>query len=380
MNRTLLIQPLSIRYYRNTNKDKRLKKQLELLEAATGIGSYEIDIENLTWKGSVNFSKMLNLPLKRVYKLNELEACIHPDDLHLFKTELSTKPVTNDEFSYDYRYIGPEGEIRYMHSKCSVNRYSNGEAYRICCMDQDITGHKLTEAKLMQAIEQSELKSKMISMASHEFRNILGNVATSIDLIERYCELQQPENCKKHIQRTRKNMKNLEDILTEFLSFNKARSGKIEIMPVDFDVIPLVNGMIDDARHYTNCHIITYKHRNITQEVHLDKNLFKVCVNNLLSNAIKYSPAGGKIEVYSEINQEMNILYLSVKDNGIGIPKHDKENIFGEFYRAGNVNEISGTGIGLNMTKRLLELMNGEINFVSKENKGTTFLIKVPIV
>lgn len=379
MTRTLLIQPLSIRYYRNTDKEKRLKKQQEILEATAGIGTYEIDIEDLTWKGSANFLKMLNLHVKRVYHLNVLEACIHPDDLQLFKKELSIKPATTDEFSYDYRYIGREGEIRYMHSKCSVSRYSNGQPYKICCIDQDITSHKLTETKLIQTIEQSELKSKMISMASHEFRNILGNVATSIDLIERYCELQQLENCKKHIQRTRKNMKNMGEILNEFLSFNKARSGKIEVIPVDFDVILLVNGIIDDMMHYTNCHAITYKHKSISQEVHLDKNLFKVCVNNLLSNAIKYSPAGGSIEIYSEINKEMNILYLSVKDHGIGIPKDDKENIFSEFYRAGNVNEINGTGIGLNMTKRLLELMNGEINFVSKENKGTTFLIKVPI-
>ena len=224
----------------------------------------------------------------------------------------------------------------------------------------------------------SELKSRFVTMASHEFRTPLSTILSSASLIGRY---QDPENSDKrikHIDRIKSSVNNLTSILNDFLSLGKLEEGKVTTAPVLFDVkefaTELVNEMKEMARPGQQ---ISYTHKGTTA-AELDKNLTRNICLNLISNAIKYSDDGKKIHFTTSI--ESNRLTIVVADEGMGIPKEDQQHLFERFFRANNVSNIQGTGLGLNIVKKYVDLMHGQIEFTSEYGKGTTFTVHLPVL
>ncbi len=224
--------------------------------------------------------------------------------------------------------------------------------------------------------ELNELKSRFVSMASHEFRTPLTTMMSSLSLVTKYGEQNDVQNQSKHVQKIKTSINNLTDILNDFLSVSKLEEGKIENMPEEINVNQYIADIISEMKP------MAVKGQNMvhihhgSERVLVDRKILKNVLFNLISNAIKFSPEGGSIEINSQASNSS--FRISVKDHGIGIPKEDQKHLFERFFRGHNATHIQGTGLGLSIVARYAELMNGSVNVESEENKGTTFTIIIP--
>ncbi|MBK9337704.1 MAG: PAS domain S-box protein [Lewinellaceae bacterium] len=241
--------------------------------------------------------------------------------------------------------------------------------------------HALEQAKndlaaaLAAEREVGELKSRFVSMASHEFRTPLSTVLSSAALIMTYADRQDFEQIKKHGLRIKTAVNNLNTILTEFLSLGKLEEDKTEPNLRETDLPEMIEEVISEIRGlFRPGQVLDYQHEGPAIAM-LDPALFKHVLLNLFSNAIKYSPENTTIRVRTTITQTE--VLLQVIDQGMGIPKADQRHLFSRFFRATNVTNVQGTGLGLYIVKRYVELMNGEIGFVSTEEQGSEFWVKI---
>ncbi|WP_400191586.1 ATP-binding protein [Hymenobacter sp. B81] len=228
------------------------------------------------------------------------------------------------------------------------------------------------------AVEQElgELKSRFVSMASHEFRTPLTAVLTSATLIEKYPGSDQQDKRLKHLQRIRTSVNHLNDILEEFLSVGKIEEGKIEARPVALELGALLADTIADVQGLLKAGQTIVRDINCPAPVRLDPSLLRKILVNLLSNAIKYSGENSRVTVQAACAGGR--LSLTVQDQGVGISPEDQEHLFERFFRARNVTNVPGTGLGLYIIAKYLELMGGTIALRSELNHGTTVTIDIP--
>lgn len=222
--------------------------------------------------------------------------------------------------------------------------------------------------------ELGQMKSRFVSMASHEFRTPLSSIQLSASLIQKYAEPFDSMPIQKHVNKVKNAVGNLTTILNDFLSLEKLEAGRVEVNPSTFDLVKLSEEVTEEMQMIAkqNQHII-YQHTGAKSLVHLDQNLLKNCMINLISNAIKYSGENTFIEFNTEVNEEG--AKVIVKDNGIGIPEADQVYLFEPFFRAHNTGNIPGTGLGLNIVRRYASLMKGTLQFKSIINQETTFIL-----
>jgi two-component system sensor kinase FixL len=220
--------------------------------------------------------------------------------------------------------------------------------------------------------ELNQLKTRFVSMASHEFRTPLSSIQLSASLIDKYTSKSDVASVEKHTAKIKNSINNLTNILNDFLSLEKLEAGKVEPKANWFDMVAFAEEITEEMQLMSKQNqLIVYEHTGTTGQVYLDQNLLKNCIINLVSNAIKYSGENTMIQFNSAING--NELMVEVKDNGIGIPATEMKNLFEPFFRAHNTGDIPGTGLGLNIVKRYVGLMNGNINCESSLNVGTLF-------
>lgn len=222
--------------------------------------------------------------------------------------------------------------------------------------------------------ELNQLKTRFVSMASHEFRTPLSSVQLSASLIEKYAEKPDAANIVKHTGRIKNSVGQLTGILNDFLSLEKLEAGKTRAEFQEFDIVKFSEDLIEEMQMITKQNqVIVYQHSGISSYINLDPALLKNSIINLISNAIKYSGENTFIEYITELNDSG--LTMTVKDNGIGIPKEEQKNLFEPFFRAHNTGNIPGTGLGLNIVKRYVELMGGTVVCKSAQDKGTTITL-----
>lgn len=234
---------------------------------------------------------------------------------------------------------------------------------------------QLSEA-LSKEKELNDMKSRFVTMASHEFRTPLSTILSSISLVNKYND--GDEKIERHVNRIKSAVTNMTLILNDFLSAEKLEEGKVFVRAEKFNIHTLVeeillelNGILKPGQK------LNYEHSGNT-DVELDKQMIRNILLNLVSNAIKFSPENKTVSVISNLTNSH--LTLTVKDEGLGIPKDEQEHLFQRFFRAKNVTNIQGTGLGLNIVSKYLEAMNGEIEFESELNIGTKFQLKIPLV
>lgn len=254
-------------------------------------------------------------------------------------------------------------------------------ALRTSQLQETLTELEISKEELLKALskekELGDLKSRFVSMASHEFRTPLSTILSSASLVSKYIKEEEQEKRDKHINRIKSAVYNLTDILNDFLSIGKIEDGKVMAHFALFNIKELITTVCNEIAGIVKTgQQITYHHRG-GQMGQLDPSLLRNVMINLLSNAIKFSPENGKIEVNSELN-DTHIL-LKVKDSGIGISEEDKDHLFERFFRGANVTNIQGTGLGLHIVERYVELMNGNIDYKSELEKGTSFTITFDI-
>lgn len=220
----------------------------------------------------------------------------------------------------------------------------------------------------------SELKSRFLSTASHEFRTPLATILSSVSLINRYDNDEDREKRIKHIERIKSSVYNLREILNEFLSLEKLNAGKIHNNPIEFNITSFMEEMAEEMQQNAKKgQKIHYHHESADKMVVLDPNLLKNIMNNLFSNAIKFSDENKNI--YLKTEKLSDKLEIEIRDEGIGISEEDQKYLFGHFFRAKNAINVQGTGLGLNIVQKYVELMRGEIEFHSVLGQGTTFKI-----
>lgn len=225
--------------------------------------------------------------------------------------------------------------------------------------------------------ELSELKSRFVSMASHEFRTPLSTMLSSTGLIEKYLEKpEHEERITRHINKIRSSINNLNDILNDFLSISKLEEGKIDASLGNINLLPIVEEVIEELE------ALKKEGQNIIKQIKgtpcdlkADEKILKNIIINLLSNAIKYSEK--TITLTCDFSDKKNVL-ITIKDEGQGIPIEDQKHLFERFFRAKNATNIQGTGLGLNIVKKYVEMLNGSITFKSELNVGSEFNVKLP--
>ncbi|MBD2705726.1 PAS domain S-box protein [Spirosoma sp. BT702] len=224
--------------------------------------------------------------------------------------------------------------------------------------------------------ELGELKSRFVTMASHEFRTPLTTVLNAATLIEKYSSDDQQEKRRKHLHLIRTSIKHLTDILEEFLSVGRLEEGKIEARPMEVYIDRLIGETIAEMQSMLHSGQSIHTNLSCQGPVWLDPSLFRKILVNLISNAVKYS--GHKSIVTVTCTCLDGQLTLTVSDQGIGIAPEDQQHMFERFFRAKSVSNIPGTGLGLHIVGRYVELMNGQVSLTSVLNEGTTILISIP--
>ncbi|WP_370479431.1 sensor histidine kinase [Tamlana flava] len=227
--------------------------------------------------------------------------------------------------------------------------------------------------------ELNELKTKFLSLVSHEFKTPLSGILTSSQLLGKYTLSEQQQNRDKHIRTITDKVHYLNNILNDFLSIEKLETGKVNYKFNHFKLSKVVNEVVYNSNMLLKeGQQINYPENIDDLSLFQDEKIIQLIFSNLLHNAIKYSPEGSVIDLH--VKQDKKITTIKVKDNGFGIPEKDQKSIFERYFRAENVMNTQGTGIGLNIAKSHLEKLGGTISFKSKENKGSTFTIKFPNV
>jgi signal transduction histidine kinase len=225
--------------------------------------------------------------------------------------------------------------------------------------------------------ELNDMKSRFVTMASHEFRTPLSTILSSASLIGKYKISEEEDKRSKHVDRIKSAVSNMTLILNDFLSAGKLEEGKISVNLVSFQIEDYVNESIVDLSNFLKVgQTVNYTHEG-NQLFVCDKQFLKNSIINLISNASKFSPEHKSIDVNTcVLPTEMKI---TVKDYGMGIPADEQKNLFERFFRAKNALNIQGTGLGLNTVAKYVEVLNGTISFESELNKGTTFYINLPL-
>lgn len=258
----------------------------------------------------------------------------------------------------------------------------NNQSMGLVCTLRDISERKAHEAELRQTIakekELGELKSRFVSMASHEFRTPLGSILALTETLSAYRHRLTDEQIAQRLDRIREQVGHLKAIMEDVLQLSRLQTNRVEFMPILFDLDELCRTVIDELTQQAPVsHALVYTCATPGRKVYLDKKLMRQVINNLVSNAIKYTLADQLIEVQLSYSEDR--LVLTVQDTGIGIPAADLIHLFEPFHRAANVEAISGTGLGLTITKEAVELHGGTITVESQVGVGTTFVTTLPI-
>ena len=272
------------------------------------------------------------------------------------------------------------GQLREsIHQLSSNNRALENEINERIEIEKKI---KVREQELLNALEKERdlnlLKSRFVSIASHEFRTPLANILSSINLIEHYDTEETRDKRNNHLNKIKNNIHYLNGILNEFLTLTRIEEGKFNVKQEPIDLIQLIHEITEEFIQLKKPDQ-TIRMINLCgsdYQILSDQNCIRHIVNNLIANAVKYSGDASQIDII--IQDSVKHTEITVADDGIGIPESEQKFIFDIFYRGSNVLNIQGTGLGLNIVKKYLDVLHGNISFKSEENEGTQFTIKLP--
>ncbi len=246
----------------------------------------------------------------------------------------------------------------------------------------DITQRKRAEAELLRTLarekELGQLRSNFVSMVSHEFRTPLGIIQSSAEILDDYLEYLEAAERKEHLQSICKNTRRMAGLMEEALLIGSLDAGKMEFKAASLELRAFARRLVDEVRSATDWRCpIELLLGEIPAEIQADERLLRHIFTNLLTNAVKYSEAGRVVRF--EIGCDEAEIVCAIRDQGIGIPEADREWLFNAFHRGHNVADRSGTGLGLVIVKRCVDLQGGKIEVESKLGEGTAVTVRLPI-
>lgn len=286
------------------------------------------------------------------------------------------------EVSLNHFSVGGQRFVMGLVTDITLRRKAEDELHRINQeleerVEQRTAELKAAEHSVREALEKERelhaLKSRFVSMASHEFRTPLSTIMGSIDLISRYGG--GDDKVDKHVARIRAKVRELTAMLNEFLSLERIEQGDVQPVPTEFDIVHQCIEQIEELRGLAKPgQSIDYDHDGDERSVFTDRVMLGHVITNLVTNAVKYSPEQKPIRLRTQIRKGM--LTIIVSDEGMGIPAEDQQHLFERFFRGSNAMTIQGTGLGLNIVKRYLDLLGGTIDFTSAPG-NTVFTVQL---
>ncbi len=316
--------------------------------------------------------------------LDQLAQMVHPDDLPKVKQALANcLSGEGSEYVAEHRIKTLAGGWVWSLSRGRVvERDAGGRALRMTGVNVDIDDRKRAEAELLAAVQRekelSEMKSKFVSTASHEFRTPLATMLSSAELLEHYSEGLSPAEKLNLLQTIQASAKRMSEMIDDVLTLGRAESGVLKLNLGPTNLRELCGRVVSEFRIAQGSqHVITLDDRFDRLEAYMDERLLRHILNNLLSNAVKYSPPGSEV-TFSLARREEQAA-IEIQDRGIGIPLEDQPRMFESFHRASNVENRPGTGLGLAIVKKAVELHGGEISLSSAVGSGTRFTVMLPL-
>jgi signal transduction histidine kinase len=256
------------------------------------------------------------------------------------------------------------------------------EVQEILVIIRNITATIRLENNLKRAQQKEKefniLRSRFVTLASHEFRTPLSTILTSVFLLENYSGDDYEQEKLAYIDKIKRAVHSLTDLLNNFLAIGKLEEGKIKVELSDLEIRPFLEGILQEVVSIKKVRQdITFQLESDHEWITTDKQLLRHIVVNLLTNAIKYSPPHEEIRFDAKVTSDT--LLIRVEDKGTGIPEHEQSQIFKRFFRGQNAANIDGTGLGLNLVKKYVRLLKGTIQFTSEVNKGSIFTVRIPL-
>ncbi|MTJ51191.1 PAS domain S-box protein [Anabaena sp. UHCC 0253] len=310
-------------------------------------------------------------------------AAIHPDDFVTTCYHI-TNAIKNPDvpLPVEFRYCHEDGSWRTLEA-ISQKFVDDSELTRIVVNSRDITERKrLEEVRLALEKEKelSAMKIRFFSMASHEFRTPLSTALAAAQLLENSPHAWQDDQKRtRNLRRIQDSIKNMVQLLDDILTINRAETGNLEFNPTQLDLEKFCRQFVEEIRLSDGSeHIINFVWEGNREQAYLDEKLLRSILGNLLSNAIKYSPENTQVDFYL-IFQEKEVI-IKICDQGIGISINDQNQLFEPFHRGKNVRNIPGTGLGLMVVKKCVDLHGGSLNIMSESDHGTTVTVTLPII
>jgi PAS domain S-box-containing protein len=333
---------------------------------------------------SPSFSNLLGISIEEIIGKN-VKHFIHPEDIESIVNFSNSSYESKDLDSYStYRFKNKNEGYHWIETNAKIFYDVFYGRKLINASSRIIDERKILEQQLLTSLEKerqlNQLKSKFVSMASHEFRTPMTTIKTSAELAGIYLESEnalQVAKAKKHIKTIDEEIDRLSALVNDILVLGKIESDTYELHKGNYNISQTIKEIIkkqcdlqEDNRK------VEFKEKGIAQLFEFDKTFMHLIFENLISNAFKYSlnRKGPKICVTYFLEK----VEISITDYGIGIPKEEQGQMFKSFFRASNVQNIKGTGIGLVLVHYFIELHGGEVTFISKQNMGTTFTIVLP--
>lgn len=306
---------------------------------------------------------------------------IHPEDLSYVLSALS-HVMQKTHYTLEYRFLHTDGIYRWLHDKGKLVRDQGGNPLEVVGYLADITEIKQLEQELKVALEKekelNELKSRFVSMTSHEFRTPLSTILSSAELLEHYRHQWTAEKQLIHLHRIQAAVKRMTEMLNDILIIGKTEAGKLDYHPSCFDLVEYCRYLLSEVQtNNSNMCVIDFTSQHESISCCMDRKLLEHILNNLLCNAIKYSPNNSTVKFNLSCEDEEAI--FQIHDQGIGIPEEDLPRLFESFHRAKNVGNIMGTGLGLTIVKKCVDLHQGKISVTSTQGVSTVFTVKLPL-
>ena len=364
---------------------QQTKERLDLAMQSSAISIWEWDAGRGTIYLDAALAQMTgDEPRERYLTLEEMAPLVHPDDVEAVRqAQTDCIEGLRPLYRIEYRLKTASGDWVWVLSRGRVvERAGDGGALRMTGTNVDITQRKRAEVELLSALQRekelSEMKSKFVSIASHELRTPLATILSSAELLEHYSDGLSAEDKLKMLHGIQGAVKRMNAMIEDVLVIGKAEAGALQFEPKPVDLRELCRKVVEELRlGVAKQHVIQFEQQFERGNLNLDEKLLRHILTNLLSNAVKYSPAGSTVSL--QLAERDGKALIEVGDQGIGIPVEDQARLFESFHRASNVGNRQGTGLGLVIVKKAVELHGGTISIDSKVDAGTRISVRLPL-
>lgn len=351
------------------------EERLRLATDVSQLGIWEANLLTGQVARNANHDKIFGFgDLLPYWEISDYQKKVHPDDKEMVTDMIRYSVHACENFDHRFRIQRDDGSVRWVSCTGKVECDHSGKAIRIIGTMMDITEKKRSEDMLHEALF---YRDEFLSIASHELKTPLTSLKLQSQMFNRQLEKNpreafSPERIKRFMHEADKQVSRLTRLVDDMLDISRIRTGRLSISPEKVEISSVVNEVVEKMKpHFESLEIGDFEHG----EVFCDRLRIEQVITNILNNALRYGK-GRPVKV--DLRQEKESMTISVTDQGMGIPENFKDKIFSRFQRAVPASEVSGLGLGLYISKQIVEAHQGKISVDSELDKGSRFTVQIP--